>query len=104
MTITLTAKNKIKFVNGNLIKPDDSDPTMHAWTRCNNMVISWLLNSVSKEIAASIIYIDVARDMWLDFKDRFSQQNSPSIFELHKAISSLSQENESVSTYFTSLK
>jgi hypothetical protein len=37
-----------------------------AWTWCNNMVLSWLLNSVSTKIGNSIIYIDDASEIWND--------------------------------------
>jgi len=46
------------------------------------IVLSWILNSVSQEIASSIIYIDSAEEMWNDIKERFSQQNGPRIFQL----------------------
>ncbi|KAF8387898.1 hypothetical protein HHK36_026560 [Tetracentron sinense] len=107
MEMALTAKNKIGFVNGSLPKPSDesdSDPLSFSWCRCNNMLLSWLLNSVSKEIAASIIYIDSAADIWMDLQDRFSHLNGPRVFQLQQTMSSLSQGNDSVSTYFTSLK
>lgn len=39
-----------------------------------------------------------------DIKDRFSQSNGPRIFQLQKAISVLSQNNQFVSSYYTSLK
>jgi hypothetical protein len=68
------------------------------------MVLSWILNSVSKDIAASVIYINSADDMWNDLNDRFSQKNGPRIFQLQKAISSHSQQNLTVSEYFTRLK
>jgi hypothetical protein len=68
------------------------------------MVLSWILNYVSTEIANSIIYIDDASDIWNDLQERFSQHNGPRIFQLQKSISYLSQENNSVSTYFTAMK
>jgi hypothetical protein len=105
--LALTAKNKIGFINGFLPKPSDipeSDPLGFACYRCNTMVLSWLINSVSKEIAASIIYIDSTANMWMDLHDRFSHLNGPRVFQLQQKMSSLSQENDSVSTYFTSLK
>ena len=39
------------------------------------MVISWILNSISKEISASIIYVYSAREIWIDLRDRFQQSN-----------------------------
>lgn len=49
MIMALTAKNKFGFVDGSLVKllsPDD--PSIPAWIQCNNMVLSWIMNSVSK--------------------------------------------------------
>jgi len=42
--------------------------------------------------------------MWQDLKDRFSQGNGPRIFQLQKILTTLSQENFSVSEYFTKIK
>lgn len=105
MIMALTKKNKIAFVDGSLLKPSNlSDPLSFTWCCLNNMVLSWLLNFVSKEIAASIMYIDYAAEMWMDLQDCFSQHNGPRVIQLQKVISSLSQENDYVNAYFTSLK
>lgn len=95
MKMALTAKNKIGFIDSTLTKPSDSsNPLNHAWIRYNNMVLSLILNSVSKEIEASVIYINTAEEMWIDLKKRFCQQNDPLVFQLQKAISFLYQETE----------
>uniref|UniRef100_A0A2N9GSX5 Retrotransposon Copia-like N-terminal domain-containing protein n=1 Tax=Fagus sylvatica TaxID=28930 RepID=A0A2N9GSX5_FAGSY len=105
MIMALTAKNKVGFINGTISAPDDQSlPSFNLWTRCNTMVISWLLNSVSKEIASSVIYANTAQEMWEDLKERFAQGNGPRIFEIQKAISSLTQDQCNVSAYFTKLK
>jgi hypothetical protein len=104
MLMALTAKKKVLFINGGLPKPDPLSPEFLPWTQCNNMVLSWIINSVSKEISISIISVDTAEAMWNDLKDRFSQQNGPRIFQIQKSISDLRQENLSVSSYFTILK
>lgn len=64
----LSEKNKTGFIDGTIVKPDPSNSKYDAWIRCNDMVLSWLLNSLSKDLAGSVtvIYIDTARDMWLD--------------------------------------
>ena len=56
------------------------------------MVISWILNSVSKDIASSVIYANTTQEMWEDLKERFAQGNGPQVFEIQKAISSLTQD------------
>jgi hypothetical protein len=104
MVIALTAKNKIGFVNGNITAPSISSPLYNAWERCNAVVLLWLCNSLSKEIAASVIYLDTAREVWLHLKERYSQNNGTRVFELHKAIASLRQDQASVISYFAKLK
>ncbi|KAL5572257.1 hypothetical protein UlMin_021854 [Ulmus minor] len=82
LLIALSVKNKLGFIDGSIPKPQGNDPNLHSWIRNNNIVISWILNSVSKEISASIIFSDSALDIWLDLKDRFQQSNGPRIFQL----------------------
>ena len=68
------------------------------------MVLSWILNSLSKEISASVIYIDIAFEVWQDLKERFSQSNGPRVYQLQKEIASLNQEQSLVSALYTKLK
>jgi hypothetical protein len=105
MVMAITAKNKLGFLDGSLTKPlDDSSSESRAWVRCNTMVLSWILNYVSKEIASSVIYIENAADVWIDLKERFSPENGPRTYQLQKSLSSLSQEDLSVGAYFTCIK
>jgi hypothetical protein len=82
MLMALSAKNKPCLIDGSMPKPSNSSSNFKAWMRCNDMVLSWIINSISKEIAANIIYIDNAEAMWKDLKERFSQGNGPRIFQL----------------------
>ncbi|KAB5557482.1 hypothetical protein DKX38_008391 [Salix brachista] len=101
----LRAKNKIGFVNGTLPKPTDvSDLLFEAWERCNDLVVSWLQNSVSPSVKSSLVLVDDARVLWLELRDRFTHQNGPRIFQLKRDLASLSQNQDNISTYFGHLK
>ena len=106
MRLALSGKCKLGFIDGSLPKPDPAvDPVLaETWQCTNDIVSTWLLNSVSKEIAASVVYADSAAAIWKDIQDRFSQSNGPRIFELQKSLVGLSQGSLSVSQYFTKLK
>ncbi|XP_009631446.1 uncharacterized protein [Nicotiana tomentosiformis] len=71
--IALSAKNKLEFIDGTMVVPKADSGIQQAWARCNDMVLSWLLNSLSKEIAESVLYSQSANDLWSDLKDRFGQ-------------------------------
>ncbi|XP_059437683.1 uncharacterized protein LOC132170643 [Corylus avellana] len=51
-----------------------------------------------------VIYCNLARDIWLDLKERFSQVNGPRMFQLEQDISTLVQGTMPIATYFTKLK
>jgi len=40
---TLSAKNKVEFILGTESRPSKTNATFSAWTRCNNMVVSWIV-------------------------------------------------------------
>nr|XP_009608393.1 uncharacterized protein LOC104102399 [Nicotiana tomentosiformis] len=102
--IALSAKNKLGFIDGSLISPKTDSAIQQAWERCNNIVLSWLLNSLSKEIAESVLFSQSANDLWSDLEDRFGQANRAKLFQLQKELSSVVHGNSSVSTYFTKMK
>ncbi|KAF5467887.1 hypothetical protein F2P56_012097 [Juglans regia] len=105
MRRALRAKNKLGFISGAILQPTDpEDPLLELWERCNNMVVSWLQNSISSSIKSSVMFVDDAREIWLDLQHRFSQQNGPCIFQLKKNLSSLYQDHDSISIYYGKLK
>ncbi|GMI72154.1 hypothetical protein HRI_000884700 [Hibiscus trionum] len=105
MLMALSAKNKIGFIDGSISAPAITQvATYSAWKRANDLVNSWILNSVSKDIAASLIYQSTAAEIWKDLEDRFQQHNGPRMFQLRKKLIDLAQGSMPVSTYYTQHK
>jgi hypothetical protein len=96
--MALSAKNKLCLINGSMTKLSDSSPDFKAWMRCNYMVLSWIINSVSKEISASIIYISSAEAIWKDLKEQFSQPDISSSCNFTSAPTLFSAHVKSIST------
>ncbi|XP_072060374.1 uncharacterized protein [Arachis hypogaea] len=106
MRLALSGKCKICFIDGSLPKPDPvlDHALTESWQCTNDIVTTWLLNAISKDIVASVIYAGSAALLWQDLETRFSQNNAPRIFELKRSLVSLTQGSLSVSQYFTKLK
>jgi hypothetical protein len=66
MRRALAMKNKFKFVDGSIPIPEEDDLLYAAWERCNNLVHTWIINSISPSIAQSVVFIENAVDMWND--------------------------------------
>ncbi|XP_019266013.1 PREDICTED: uncharacterized protein LOC109243523 [Nicotiana attenuata] len=106
LTVSLMAKakNKLGFVDESFTQPDPSDPLFKSWNRCNDMVISWILNSLSKDIAESVLYSKTAKEIWTELEDRFGQSNGAQLYNLQKELSDLVQGNSNIPGYYTKIK
>ena len=104
ISIALSAKNKTGFVDGSIQKPLGTYAKFVDWKRCNDMVLSWLLNSIDLSISDSVMYTEHAFAVWTDLKERFSQSNAPRIFQLQREIVSLQQSTLLVTLYYSKLK
>ena len=99
--IALSAKLKIGFIDGTQAKPADSSPQLILWMRNNDLVISWLLNSMSTDIRKSVVYLSTTKQIWDDLEARYAQSNVPRLFHLKKDLLSLTQGTKSITSYFT---
>lgn len=62
MRMVVSGKNKFGFIDGKITKPTEGT-LLETWVCNHDIVASWILNSVSKEIAASIVYNGSAKDV-----------------------------------------
>lgn len=103
MILTHRAKSKLWFVCGTYKKSDYRDDLEEQWEKCNAFVLSWILNSVSKEFMNGIIYATDASVVWSDLKKHFDKVDVSRGYQLHREICTITQRNLSVSAYFTKL-
>ncbi|XP_070038235.1 uncharacterized protein [Nicotiana tomentosiformis] len=73
--IAFSAKNKIGFINSVCVEPDLGSKDHPQWSRTNDIITSWLLNSLSKEIGDSAIYSKTAQSLWNSLEHKFGQSN-----------------------------
>ena len=106
MTLALNAKNKLGFVNGTIKAPSEEThlDDYATWSCCNDMVHSWIVNTLNLEISDSVIYYTTVHEVWEDLRERFPQSNAPHIFDNQREIAYHRQEQLSISIYYTKLK
>ncbi|XP_019237978.1 PREDICTED: uncharacterized protein LOC109218111 [Nicotiana attenuata] len=100
----LSVKNKVGFINGKCKKQYASDVLFDQWERCDDMVTSWILNSLSKNLADSLQYVNDAKELWKELEDRYDQTNGAKLYQLQKEISDLNQGTFDITGYYTKMK
>ncbi|XP_060188458.1 uncharacterized protein LOC132617476 [Lycium barbarum] len=88
----LSAKNKQGLIDGTFVQPGPSSDQYKLWSRCNDMVISWILNSLSKEIVKFVLYSKTAKEIWKELSTKFGQCNGAQLYQLQKELSDVVQD------------
>lgn len=104
MSMALMIKNKKGFIDGTIQRSTQRVEEQLQWDRCNTLVKTWLLGSMSKEISSSVIHYKTARGMWQELQERFSHTNTVQLFHIENAIHDCEQGTSSVTSFFTKLK
>ena len=80
MMISLSAKNKVAFVDGFLLTPTSVEDEQKAWDRYNNMVIGWTIASLERMTAKSIMCYRNNSEIWCNLEERFGKTNSTQLY------------------------
>jgi hypothetical protein len=105
MMVSLEAKNKLGFVDRATMEPLDKDPKHGVWRRCNQIMKSWILNSINQTLINTMIFSNTTAEVWPDLNEQFSQGNLSRIFELkQQGIAEHRQQQQSITVYYTTLK
>lgn len=100
----LRGKGKLGFIDGTCAKHQYKGELAELWENCNAIVLSWIGCTVAAELMLKILYASHAKQVWLDFKERFDQSNLTRIYHLWTDIATLRQGMDSVTTYYSKLK
>lgn len=91
-------------------KPDDdneppvANPSYAAWIAKDEMVLSYLLTNLSKEILSHVNTADTARGAWAAIEALFASQSRAKIISIRMALATASKGTSTISEYFTKTK
>ncbi|XP_075086037.1 uncharacterized protein LOC142168785 [Nicotiana tabacum] len=102
--VSLSARNKIAFVDGSLPKPPDNSIESKQWDIYNNMVISWLTSSLSPDITDSVQYSETVEEIWRQLNNRYGTVNGTKDFKIKKELASTCQDSLDIASCFNKLK
>ena len=84
MVIALNAKNKMKLVTGDYPEPTADSPLRALWERNNDMLISWILNTVTEQIGNKLNFINSVSKLWVELHEHYAQIDGHRIYQLTK--------------------
>ncbi|KAL4560354.1 hypothetical protein LXL04_032504 [Taraxacum kok-saghyz] len=104
VSIFIGGKGKEEYLSDDLVQPEEKSPEFKRWKAENNMVMSWLLNTMIPKIGEQFMFYKTASEIWEAARDTFSnQENTSALFEIKGILHNLRQGDLTVTSYFTSL-
>jgi hypothetical protein len=102
--IALSDKNKLKLITGEYEEPFADSDLRAYWERANDMLISWILNTVSEEIGNHLTFVNSAFDLWNELQEHYSQLDGHIIYQISNEILQLKQSNCTIEVYYHKIK
>ncbi|KAJ0900510.1 putative RNA-directed DNA polymerase [Helianthus annuus] len=103
MQLALQVKNKWRFIDKSCVKSENNEVLARQWDRCNSIVLTWILNSISEELYMGNVFAKLASDVWSDLKETYNKVDGSVVFDLYQKINSFSQNGSTVSEYYHKL-
>ncbi|GAV69994.1 UBN2_3 domain-containing protein [Cephalotus follicularis] len=92
VTIALGGRSKSSHINENEIPLDFKDPKFSDWQASDNLVMSWIFNSMDPQIYEIFAYSETAKALWTSLKEMYGQsENASRVFELQQELSHMEQ-------------
>jgi hypothetical protein len=95
MKIALSGRSKLGYVNGHIRLLDSPSQAYKAWQCKDQLVISWLLNSMENHIAKIFSYSESSFKLWEAVKEMYENQNNAvPIFQINRNLNNLQQDGK----------
>ena len=104
MMIALNAKNKLNIVTGEFVEPRINSEHRPLWDRTNDMIISWIMNTIDDQISNSLNFVNTACDLWNELQEHYSQLDGHRIYQITQDLVQLKQNNTAIEIYYHKLK
>ncbi|GJU59977.1 ribonuclease H-like domain-containing protein [Tanacetum coccineum] len=102
MKLALQARNKFGFVDGTCLKSayDTSNVLSAQWDRCNAMVLTWIMNSVSHDVYMGLVYSDNCASVWKELQETYDKVDGSVVYNLLQKNNTVKQGGSSVADYY----
>ncbi|KAK2997848.1 hypothetical protein RJ639_026377, partial [Escallonia herrerae] len=99
-----TGKGKDDYLIGAASPPLKDDLSFRMWKTENNMVISWVINTMDTAIGQNILFYDTAYEIWMAAKETYSDNdNTAELFYIKGALNDLRKGEMFVTQYYNTL-
>ncbi|XP_071704621.1 uncharacterized protein [Rutidosis leptorrhynchoides] len=105
LKLALQTKNKLGFIDGSRARfeYEDDDVLLGQWDRCNSVMLTWILMSLSEDVYNGQIFSKTVESVGTELKETYDKIDASVTFNLYQNINSCSQAGQPLSDYYHKL-
>ena len=93
MMMFISGWSKDEYLTGAISEPETSSATYRIWRAENNLVMSWLISSMTTEIGENFLLYTTAKEIWEATREMFSSsENTAELFSVESTLQDLIKE------------
>lgn len=101
----ISGKDKMGYINGDLLQPEINDSTFRKWRTENSIVMGWLINSMDASLISNFIRFPTAKQVWDSVAITYFDGNDKSqVYDLKRRVSRMKQNGKSIEDYYNGLQ
>ncbi|KAM2621688.1 hypothetical protein TB2_026408 [Malus domestica] len=105
ISLALGGRGKIQFIQKDDIMPEKTSQDYAAWVSQDQLIMSWLLNSMEPKMAEIFSYSVSSHHLWISVRDMYGDLNNAArVFQLKKDLTELQKGNLSFVQHLGNLK
>ncbi|MFV0960820.1 hypothetical protein QML37_31495, partial [Klebsiella pneumoniae] len=92
-------------IDGSVEKPTSSDSFFKEWRSTNDVIFSWLINSMEQSVSANFTFLDTTEEIWECAKELYGEQfNAARMYHLSQKKCNLKKGSGPISEYLGTFK
>ena len=101
----ISGKDKLRYINGDLPEPPQTNPAFKKWRTKNAVVKGWLINSMDLKLVSNFIRFLMAKAVWDSIATTyFNGGDTSQVYDLKRRVTRLKQGDKSIETYYNNLQ
>ncbi|XP_022894054.1 uncharacterized protein LOC111408539 [Olea europaea var. sylvestris] len=103
--ISISGKDKLGYINGDILEPESSDPMFRKWRIENTILKGWIINSIDLTPIGNFIRFSTAKMVWDAIATiYFDGTNTSQVYGLKKHVTRMRQAGGSIEEYYNGLQ